>query len=74
MAHSCILICPEQKISAKANANMFVNNATLLHNALAFHTTAIQLMQQIKHNSELWGGLVWATGGLLEFRKSTYFL
>eukprot|EP00957_Ditylum_brightwellii_P068210 5178169-Ditylum_brightwellii.AAC.1 len=74
MAHGCTLICPEQKISAKANADMFVDNATLLHNLLVFHTTAIQLMQQIKHDSELWGGLVWTTGGLLKFRKSTYFL
>eukprot|EP00957_Ditylum_brightwellii_P033748 2557520-Ditylum_brightwellii.AAC.2 len=31
-------------------------------------------MQRLKYNSELWGGLAWTTGGLLEFRKSTYFL
>eukprot|EP00957_Ditylum_brightwellii_P034463 2613979-Ditylum_brightwellii.AAC.1 len=74
MAHSCTLICPEQKILAKANADMFVDDATLLHNAIAFHTTAIQLMQGIKNNSKLWGGLVWTTCDLLEFRKSTYFL
>eukprot|EP00957_Ditylum_brightwellii_P028033 2116388-Ditylum_brightwellii.AAC.1 len=74
MAHGCTLICSEQKISAKANADMFVDNATLLHNVLVFHTTVIQLMQQIKHDSELWGCLVWTTGGLLKFRKSTYFL
>ena len=53
MAHGCTLICPEQKILAKVNADMFVDDATLLHNVIVFHTTAIQLMQQIKHDSEL---------------------
>eukprot|EP00957_Ditylum_brightwellii_P034464 2613980-Ditylum_brightwellii.AAC.1 len=74
MVHGCTFICPEQKISAKVNADMFVDDATLLHNAIVFNTTAIQLMEQIKHDSKLWDGLVWSAGGLLEFRKSTYFL
>eukprot|EP00957_Ditylum_brightwellii_P037341 2826169-Ditylum_brightwellii.AAC.2 len=65
MAHGCTLTCPEQKISAKANADMSVDDASLLHNALAFHATAVQLMHCIEHGSELWGNLVWTTGGLL---------
>eukprot|EP00957_Ditylum_brightwellii_P058123 4408051-Ditylum_brightwellii.AAC.1 len=50
MAHGCNLICPERKISVKANADMFVDAASLLHNALAFHATVVQLMQRIKHD------------------------
>eukprot|EP00957_Ditylum_brightwellii_P167853 12777647-Ditylum_brightwellii.AAC.1 len=32
------------------------------------------LMQQVKHDTEYWGRLLWITGGLLEFLKSSYFI
>eukprot|EP00957_Ditylum_brightwellii_P038816 2933655-Ditylum_brightwellii.AAC.1 len=31
-------------------------------------------MQQVKYDTEHWGRLVWITGGLLEFLKSSYFI
>eukprot|EP00957_Ditylum_brightwellii_P171198 13032580-Ditylum_brightwellii.AAC.1 len=31
-------------------------------------------MAHIQHDTETWGQLLWASGGLLELAKSTYFL
>eukprot|EP00957_Ditylum_brightwellii_P178362 13585017-Ditylum_brightwellii.AAC.1 len=31
-------------------------------------------MQQVKHDTERWGMLLWTIGGLLEFLKSSYFI
>eukprot|EP00957_Ditylum_brightwellii_P141393 10773117-Ditylum_brightwellii.AAC.1 len=59
----------------QCNADMFVDNATLLYNnGNKFNTSAQQLMNHIQHDAEIWRRLLWVTGGLLEFLKSTYFL
>eukprot|EP00957_Ditylum_brightwellii_P080063 6089275-Ditylum_brightwellii.AAC.1 len=60
-------------MSVQCNADMFVDDTTLLHNN-NFNTPAQQLMQQIQRNIEIWSILLWASGGLLEFLKSSYFL
>eukprot|EP00957_Ditylum_brightwellii_P166741 12692408-Ditylum_brightwellii.AAC.1 len=62
-------------MKVQCNADMFVDDATPLHNnGNKFNTPGQQLMNHIQHDAEIWGWLLWATGGLLEFLKSTYFL
>eukprot|EP00957_Ditylum_brightwellii_P087558 6665626-Ditylum_brightwellii.AAC.1 len=53
---------------------MFVDDNTLMHNTTSRDATAPDLMQNVQHDAELWGWLLWVTGGLLEFLKSSYFL
>eukprot|EP00957_Ditylum_brightwellii_P069803 5300567-Ditylum_brightwellii.AAC.1 len=53
---------------------MFVNDNTLMHNTDNFDESATNLMQQVKHDTECWGRLLWITGGLLEFLKNSYFI
>eukprot|EP00957_Ditylum_brightwellii_P067791 5145549-Ditylum_brightwellii.AAC.1 len=62
-------------MKVQCNADMFVDNATLLYiNSNKFNILAQQLMNPIQHDTEIWGRLLWATGGLVDFLKSTYFL
>eukprot|EP00957_Ditylum_brightwellii_P026389 1996086-Ditylum_brightwellii.AAC.1 len=62
-------------MKVQCNEDTFVDNATLLHNnGNKFNNSAQQLMNHIQHDAEIWGQLLWVTGGLLEFFKSTYFL
>eukprot|EP00957_Ditylum_brightwellii_P028370 2142370-Ditylum_brightwellii.AAC.1 len=56
------------------NADMFVDDNTLMHNSKDFAETPTQLMHNAQQDVALWGGLLWATGDLLEFLKTTYFL
>ena len=60
--------------SLKTNADAFVDDATLLHNTSKFNTSAQELMLQVQHDASIWSRLLWVTGGLLEFLKSSYFL
>eukprot|EP00957_Ditylum_brightwellii_P163203 12427210-Ditylum_brightwellii.AAC.1 len=53
---------------------MFVDDASLLHNNKRLDADASTLMAHIQHDAETWGQLLWASGGLLELAKSTYFL
>eukprot|EP00957_Ditylum_brightwellii_P099558 7583996-Ditylum_brightwellii.AAC.1 len=53
---------------------MFVDDNTLMHNTPCPSTSAEDLMENVQHNAELWERLLWVTGGLLEFLKSSYFL
>eukprot|EP00957_Ditylum_brightwellii_P166475 12671779-Ditylum_brightwellii.AAC.1 len=61
-------------IKLKCNADMFVDDNTLMHNDPQCDATPHTLMTNIQHNAETWGRFLWASGGLLEFLKSTYFL
>eukprot|EP00957_Ditylum_brightwellii_P090331 6879299-Ditylum_brightwellii.AAC.2 len=62
-------------MKVQSNADMFVDDATLLHNnGNKFNTPAQQLMTQIQHGTDIWGQLLWVTGSLLEFLESPYFL
>eukprot|EP00957_Ditylum_brightwellii_P093223 7098522-Ditylum_brightwellii.AAC.1 len=61
-------------VSLKTNADTFVDEATLLHNNHKFNASAQELMTQVKHDASIWSRLLWVTGGLLEFKKSSYFL
>ena len=67
-------IQPQGVTSLKTNADAFIDNATLLHNTCKFNTRAQELMLQVQHNASIWSRLLWVTGGLLEFLKSSYFL
>eukprot|EP00957_Ditylum_brightwellii_P045392 3440747-Ditylum_brightwellii.AAC.2 len=53
---------------------MFVANNTLMYNDSAFDASVNQFMTYVQYNAELWGHLLWVTGGLFEFLKSLYFL
>eukprot|EP00957_Ditylum_brightwellii_P160111 12188082-Ditylum_brightwellii.AAC.1 len=53
---------------------MFVDDNTLMHNTPCPSTSAEDLMENVQHEVKLWGRLLWLTGGLLEFLKSSYFL
>eukprot|EP00957_Ditylum_brightwellii_P032643 2474403-Ditylum_brightwellii.AAC.1 len=53
---------------------MFVDDNTLMHNTPHPSTSAEELMENVQHDAELWRRLLWVTGGLLEFLKSSYFL
>eukprot|EP00957_Ditylum_brightwellii_P097363 7415968-Ditylum_brightwellii.AAC.1 len=65
---------PANNIKLKYNAGMFVDDSTLMHNDPQHDATPHTLMTNIQHNTETWGRLLWASGGLFEFLKSTYFL
>eukprot|EP00957_Ditylum_brightwellii_P061698 4681819-Ditylum_brightwellii.AAC.1 len=65
---------PTREIKIKCNADMFVDDAPLLHNDKRLDADAITLMAHIQHDAETWGQLLWASGRLLELAKSTYFL
>eukprot|EP00957_Ditylum_brightwellii_P005330 406567-Ditylum_brightwellii.AAC.2 len=45
-----------------------------MHTTDNFDEPADSLMQQVKHDTELWGRLLWITSGLLEFLKISYFI
>eukprot|EP00957_Ditylum_brightwellii_P178542 13600007-Ditylum_brightwellii.AAC.1 len=53
---------------------MFVDDNALMHNTDNFDESVTNLMQQVKHDTEYWGRLLWINGGLLEFLKSSYFI
>eukprot|EP00957_Ditylum_brightwellii_P210694 15365271-Ditylum_brightwellii.AAC.2 len=65
---------PANGIKLKCNADMFVIDNTLMHNDPQKDATPNTLMTNIQHGTETWSRLLWASGGLLEFLKSTYFL
>eukprot|EP00957_Ditylum_brightwellii_P021030 1585033-Ditylum_brightwellii.AAC.1 len=73
MCKRCKFKDPAQITPVQCNADMFVDDATLLHNN-KFDTLALQLIQQIQHDAEIWGRMLWVSGGLLELLKSSYFL
>eukprot|EP00957_Ditylum_brightwellii_P146275 11137719-Ditylum_brightwellii.AAC.1 len=52
---------------------MFVDDNTLMHNTPCTSTPAEELMENVQHDAKLRGRLLWVTGGLLEFLKSSYF-
>eukprot|EP00957_Ditylum_brightwellii_P109862 8379675-Ditylum_brightwellii.AAC.2 len=74
MSEGCQITGPTQAITVRCNTNMFVDYATLLHNDTEFDIPATKSMQNMQHNTELWGRLLWTTGGLLKFSKSVYFM
>eukprot|EP00957_Ditylum_brightwellii_P003691 279784-Ditylum_brightwellii.AAC.1 len=45
-----------------------------MHNNGQSNTTAVKLMEFVDHDINLWDGLLWLTGGLLERHKTTYSL
>eukprot|EP00957_Ditylum_brightwellii_P114600 8738777-Ditylum_brightwellii.AAC.1 len=65
---------PANDIKLKCNADIFVNDNTLMHNDPQGDVTPHTLMTNIQHNAETWSRLLWVSGGFLEFLKSTYFL
>eukprot|EP00957_Ditylum_brightwellii_P007966 603335-Ditylum_brightwellii.AAC.1 len=67
-------IQPQGISSLKTNADAFVDDATLLHNTSKFNPSAQELLKQVQHDASIWSRLLWVTGGLLEFLKSSYFL
>eukprot|EP00957_Ditylum_brightwellii_P000792 62755-Ditylum_brightwellii.AAC.1 len=64
---------PANDIKLKCNADMFVNDNALIHNDSQQDAAPNTLMTNIQHNAETWSRLLWSSGGLLEFLKSTYF-
>eukprot|EP00957_Ditylum_brightwellii_P131514 10031249-Ditylum_brightwellii.AAC.1 len=58
-AEGCTITDPPKTISIPGNADMFVNDNTLMHNNSALNSSAIQLMQMVQHDSKLWGRLLW---------------
>eukprot|EP00957_Ditylum_brightwellii_P044307 3361977-Ditylum_brightwellii.AAC.1 len=70
----CTIQDPDKLIMVSCNADIFMDNNTLMHNSKDFAETPTQLMHNIQQDVELWGRLLRATGGLSEFLRSTYFL
>eukprot|EP00957_Ditylum_brightwellii_P131070 9997745-Ditylum_brightwellii.AAC.1 len=73
MSHGCQITDPTKTIKVKCNTDMFVDDATLMHNDKPT-IQVTQLMQRMQHNANVWGGLLWTSRGLLEFLKGSYFL
>eukprot|EP00957_Ditylum_brightwellii_P182939 13934988-Ditylum_brightwellii.AAC.2 len=74
MCKGCAITNPAQKMKIQCNTDIFVDNATLLHNnGNKFNTPAQQLMNHIQHNAEIWGQLLWVTGGSLDIRKTIHY-
>eukprot|EP00957_Ditylum_brightwellii_P142512 10857663-Ditylum_brightwellii.AAC.1 len=74
LARGFVIKDPGKDVSVPGHADMFVDDNTLMHNTPTRDATAPDLMQNVQHDAELWGQLLWVTGGLLEFLKSSYFL
>eukprot|EP00957_Ditylum_brightwellii_P181635 13836253-Ditylum_brightwellii.AAC.1 len=72
LAHGCKIFDPGKDILFPADADMFVDDNTLMHNSPCFDILADELMNQIKADAELWSHLLWVTSRLLEFLKSSY--
>eukprot|EP00957_Ditylum_brightwellii_P058253 4417068-Ditylum_brightwellii.AAC.1 len=58
MCHRYNIADPDRQVTIQQNTDMFVNNATLLHNSQRLNTSSQQLMQQIQHDAETWGQLL----------------
>eukprot|EP00957_Ditylum_brightwellii_P011724 885509-Ditylum_brightwellii.AAC.1 len=74
MCKGCTMTDPDKTLKIKCNTDMFVDDAALLHNDKSFDPPATKLMDNIQGDAETWGQLLWASGGLLKFVKSSYFL
>eukprot|EP00957_Ditylum_brightwellii_P123356 9405890-Ditylum_brightwellii.AAC.1 len=55
LAHRCKLFDPGKDIHILVDADMFVDDNTLMHNSPQFDTSAGDLMKQIQAVAELWG-------------------
>ena len=71
-AKGCSIADPPKRRVLKRNADLFVDDMKLLHNSERFNISSNELKHQIQHDSTLWGRILWISGGLLEFDKSTY--
>lgn len=72
--NGCALDDSTGTIKVKANADMFVDDNTFIHNNNNKDVDPEKLMSQIQRNAETCGRLLCSTGGQLEFSKSTYSL
>eukprot|EP00957_Ditylum_brightwellii_P146590 11159753-Ditylum_brightwellii.AAC.1 len=72
MSHGCQMTDPTKAIKVKCNTDMFMDDTTLMHSD-KLTIQATQLIQHMQHNANVWGRLLWTSGGLLEFLKSSYF-
>eukprot|EP00957_Ditylum_brightwellii_P070263 5337661-Ditylum_brightwellii.AAC.1 len=59
LAEGCTIKDPPKTTSIPGNADMFINNNTLMHNNPALNASAIQLMQTVQYDAKLWGQLLW---------------
>eukprot|EP00957_Ditylum_brightwellii_P081736 6218010-Ditylum_brightwellii.AAC.1 len=69
LAKGCSIYDPGKEEIIPSDADMFVDDNTLMHNTGNFDKPATNLMQQVKYDTKYWGRLLWITGGLLEFLK-----
>eukprot|EP00957_Ditylum_brightwellii_P190025 14466887-Ditylum_brightwellii.AAC.1 len=46
-------------VSLKKNADVFVDDAALLHNTHQFNASVQELMTQVQHNASIWSRLLW---------------
>eukprot|EP00957_Ditylum_brightwellii_P138541 10560435-Ditylum_brightwellii.AAC.3 len=59
LCKGCTIYDPGGLIAVKCNANMFVDDNTLIHNSPEFDIPPQKLMENIQHDIELWGPLLW---------------
>eukprot|EP00957_Ditylum_brightwellii_P061728 4683954-Ditylum_brightwellii.AAC.1 len=69
-----LFIDPTKQIAQGANSAMFVDDISHHYNDKNKAITSTQLMKCVQYGIELWGNIILATGGLLEFTKSIFFL
>eukprot|EP00957_Ditylum_brightwellii_P129040 9843683-Ditylum_brightwellii.AAC.1 len=51
-------------------ADVFVDDNTLMHCGEEFDEKDTMIMNNMKHDAEIWDMLLWVSGGLLELLKS----
>eukprot|EP00957_Ditylum_brightwellii_P200284 15268382-Ditylum_brightwellii.AAC.1 len=59
---------------AENNTDMFVDDNALMHYGEEFDKKDTIITNTIQHDVEIWGRLLWVSGGLLEMLKITYCL
>eukprot|EP00957_Ditylum_brightwellii_P198829 15155377-Ditylum_brightwellii.AAC.1 len=68
-AKGCAIQDPTGQIKYKQNAKIHVDNNKTMHNNGQSNATAVQVMEFIDHDINLWDGLLWLTGDSLKDLK-----